>query len=172
MMTRLSFALAVSLVAHASSACTSVRVLQTSGSSAPVAGIRDVAVVVENGAMPRDQEVAFRSYAMAGAIRSALIGELEDREKLSKDGVTLEFSPTSFRLRSGTTLALVGVMAGSDHLSGTISIKDGEQVLRTFDAGARGSDSFYSGLFTWRLSAGRRADRFCRLIARRVAEDL
>jgi hypothetical protein len=163
---------ALALVVLAGSSCTSVRVLQTSGSDDPIVGIKDVAVLVAADAMPRDQEVTFRTYAMAGAVRSALLNELKDHGKLTPDGATLEFSPTGFRLRSGTTLVLVGVMAGSDHLSGTIAIKDGDRVVRTFDAGVNGSDSFYSGLFTWRISASRRADRFCRLIARDVVGQL
>jgi hypothetical protein len=151
--------------------CTSARVMQTSGSNDPIA-IRDVTVVVRPDAISKDQESAFRSYAMSGAIRSALLDEIKRRGKLATSGPTLEFSVTGFRVRSGSTLFLVGVMAGSDHLSGVVTVTDEAGVVKTFEAGARGNDSAYSGLFMWRLSATRRADLFSRMIAKRVVDQL
>jgi hypothetical protein len=118
------------------------------------------------------REDAFRVYAMSGAIRRALLKELQRRGKLAPDGPLLEFTATGFRLRSTSTIILVGVMAGSDYLTGVATVERDGAVIKAFEASARGTESLWSGLALWRLPATRRADLFCRLIARKIADQL
>ena len=79
---------------------------------------------------------------------------------------------TDFRLRSGSAVFWVGVAAGGDHISGTATLRDGDTVLKTFDASAKGIDSAWSAMALWRVSAGRRADHFAKLIARKIVKQL
>jgi hypothetical protein len=106
---------------------------------------------------------------MSGAIRSALLTELAGQGKTAPTGVTVEFAVTDFRLRSGTEVFWLGVMVGSDYLAGTVTVKDGTKVLKTFEASAKSSDSAWSSMATGRVSGDSRANLFCRMIARQIA---
>ena len=149
--------------------CTSSRVFQTSGVSTSVSPIADVQVLLDPGFTPTP---AYHSVSMSGTIRHALITELRREGKMDTTGATLEFTVTGFRLRSGSTVFWVGVMAGGDHVSGRVTVRRGDAVLKTFDVSAKGIDSAWSGMFRWRLSAGRRADRFARMIAEEIVKQL
>jgi hypothetical protein len=98
--------------------------------------------------------------------------ELRDKGKIAATGVTVEFLVTDFRLRSGSQVFWLGVMAGSDHLAGTVTVKNGTTVLKTFDASAKGNESLWSGLVTARITTGSRANVFSEKIARKIADQL
>jgi hypothetical protein len=151
------------------SGCSYARVIQSAGPVESIGAVRDVQVMMD---LDSDREDAFRAYAMSGAIRRALLKELKQHGKLASDGPVLEFTATGFRLRSTSTVLWVGVMAGSDYLTGTAAVKQDGNVLKSFEASARGTESLWSGLALWRLPATRRADLFCRLIARKIADQL
>jgi len=152
--------------------CSSARVFQTSGGLAPLDGVADVVVVVDEDSLPKKNLSYYRSNSMSGAIRSALVKELRKREKIGERGLTLEFEVTDFRLRTGSQVFWLGVMAGSDYLAGTVTVSDQSGVLKTFDASAKGLESLWSGLALFRITAGRRADVFCKMIAKKVVKQL
>jgi hypothetical protein len=152
--------------------CSSSRVFQTSGSTAPVGSISDVRVGLQPGKLNAEVEASYNANSMSGAIRQALLDELRSKGKFSESGAIIEFSVTDFRLRSGVDTFWFGVMAGSDYLAGTVTVKNGETVLKTFDASAKGSESAWSGMATGRVKASSRADLFCRLIARKIVAQL
>lgn len=160
------------LVAMITTGCSSARVFQTSGGLAPLEGVVEVVVVVDEDSLPQKNLSYYRSNSMSGAIRSALVKELRKRDKLGEGGITLEFEVTDFRLRTGSQVFWFGVMAGSDYLAGTVTVSDETGVLKTFDASAKGLESLWSGLALFRLTAGRRADVFCKMIAKKVVKQL
>lgn len=152
--------------------CSSARVFQTSGNDVTVGAISDVQVMLKPGALDADAETDYRSNSISGSIRSALRAELSRRGKIADHGAVVEFTVTDFRLRSGSAVFWIGVMAGPDRLAGTVSVKSGNVVLKTFEASAKGNESLWSGIATGRVSAGSRADVFCRMIARDIANQL
>jgi hypothetical protein len=152
--------------------CSSARVYQTSGTAASVGAVSDVQVALMPGALDADAETDYRANSMSGAIRSALLEELRRRGKIATEGATVEFTVTDFRLRSGSAVFWVGGMAGSDRLAGTVTVKNGATILKTFDVSAKGNESAWSGMALGRVSAGSRADVFCHLIARDIADQL
>jgi len=66
----------------------------------------------------------------------------------------------------------VGVKAGGDRLAGTVIVKKGATVVKAFEASAKGNESAWSGMALGRVSAGSRADVFCRMVARDIAQQL
>ena len=160
------------LVVVLAAGCSSARVFQTSGPITPLEGVAEVLVVVDEDSLPNKNLSYYRSNSMSGAIRSALVKELKKRGKLNNRDVTLEFKVTDFRLRTGSQVFWFGVMAGSDYLAGTVTVSDETGVLKTFDASAKGLESLWSGLALFRLTAGRRADVFCKMIAKKVVKQL
>lgn len=131
--------------------------------------VSDVVVVLGDGFTP---SASYRSVSMSGTIRHALMMELKRKKKLDPTAAVLEFTVTDCRLRTGSQVFWWGVAAGGDHVAGTVTIRLGDQILKTFDASAKGIDSAWSGMALWRLSAGRRADRFARMIARDVVDQI
>lgn len=148
--------------------CSSARVFQTSGPAAPVETIADISVTLQPGRLSRGAEAFYDANSMSGAIRSALLKELRRKGKFDSKGAIIEFSVTDFRLRSGFEVLMIGNMAGGDYLAGTVTVKQGGTVLKTFQASAKGSQTWVTG----RISANSRADLFCRLIARKIVEQL
>lgn len=161
--------LAVSAIALG---CSSARVFQTSGTAASVGAISDVQVALKPGALDADTETDYRTNSISGSIRTALLTELRTRGKIAARGATVEFTVTDFRLRSGSAVFWIGVMAGGDRLAGTVTVKNGATVLKTFEASAKGNESAWSGMATGRVTSGSRADLFCRMIARDIADQL
>jgi hypothetical protein len=151
--------------------CSSSRVFQTSGSSERVLAISDVEVV-QSSVLSGEAESSYRQNSMSGAIREALLNELRRKGKLDPSGATIKFAATDFRLRSGVAVAWIGVMAGDDYLSGTIIVKRGDAVLKSFEASAKSSDSAWSATATGHLSSNSRADLFCRMIAKKIVTQL
>ncbi len=160
------------LVCIFAAGCSSSRVYQTSGSDVPVGTVSEVLVTVRPGSLDAGSESWYRANSMSGTIRSALMEELRDKGKIAATGVTVEFLVTDFRLRSGSQVFWLGVMAGSDHLAGTVTVKNGTTVLKTFDASAKGNESLWSGLVTARITTGSRANVFSEKIARKIADQL
>ncbi len=152
--------------------CSSARVYQTSGTTASVGAVSDVQVALKPGALDAGAATDYRANSMSGAIRSALLAELRHKEKIAAEGATVEITVTDFRLRSGSAVFWVGVMAGDDRFAGTVTVKNGATILKTFDASAKGNESAWSGMALGRVSAGSRADVFCRMIARDIANQL
>ena len=152
--------------------CSSARVFQTSGTAASVGAVSDVRVTLKPGALDSDTETDYRANSISGSIRTALLAELRRRGKTAAQGATVEFTVTDFRLRSGSAVFWVGVMAGGDRLAGTVTVKNGATVLKTFEASAKGNESAWSGMALGRVSAGSRADLFCRMIAHDIANQL
>jgi hypothetical protein len=152
--------------------CSSSRVLQTSGSAAPTGLIAEVKVELKPEGMKQEDQEAYRANSMSGAIRAALLDELRRQKKLADDGATIDISVTDFHLRTGTEVFWIGVMAGSDYLAATVTVKRGDAVLKTFEASAKGSESAWSGLVLGRVSSNSRADLFCRMISKRVMSQL
>ena len=152
--------------------CSSARVFQTSGTAASVGSVSDVHVALKPGALDADTETDYRANSISGSIRTALLAELSRKGKTAAKGATLEFTVTDFRLRSGSAVFWVGVMAGGDRLAGTVTVKNGATILKTFEASAKGNESAWSGMALGRISAGSRADLFCRMIARDIAKQL
>jgi hypothetical protein len=152
--------------------CSSARVFQTSGTSAAVGAVSDVQVTLRPGALDADAASDYRSNSISGTIRTALLSELSRKGKTASQGVTVEFAVTDFRLRSGAAVFWVGVMAGGDRLAGTVTVRRGATVLKSFEASAKGLESAWSGMALGRISAGSRADVFCRMIAKNIADQL
>lgn len=139
---------------------------------APVTKIADVRVSVRPDTLTGEGETAYRANSMSGAIRAALVKELRKGDKLADSGAVIEFCVTDFQLRTGTEVFWIGAIAGSDYLAGTVAIKNGETVIKTFEASAKGSESAWSGMVLGRVSANSRADLFCRMIAKRIVQQL
>jgi hypothetical protein len=152
--------------------CSSSRVLQTSGTTAPVGHISEIKVNLQHGKIKAQDEETYHVNSVSGAIRQALIDELQQCGKLSNSGVTIEMDVTAFRLRSGTEVFWLGVMAGSDYLAGSITVKDGDRIIKTFAASAKGTESAWSGMATGRLTGNSRVDLFCRSIAKKITSQL
>ena len=129
-------------------------------------------VALKPGALDADTETDYRTNSISGSIRTALLDELRRKGKVAAQGATVEFTVTDFRLRSGSAVFWVGVMAGGDRLAGTVTVKNGATILKTFEASAKGNESAWSGMALGRVSAGSRADVFCRMIAEDIANQL
>ncbi|MEI6126712.1 MAG: hypothetical protein WCQ99_09200 [Pseudomonadota bacterium] len=149
--------------------CISARVFQTSGTTDTVAPVSDVKVIV---ALDPASEAWYRTNSTSGALRAALIDELRHAGKFAPSETILEFTVTDFYLRSFAQIFWLGYMAGSDSLVGNVTVKKGSTIVKTFDASAKGSDSAWSAMVLFRLSAGGRDDSLCRLIAKKTARDL
>lgn len=152
--------------------CSSSRVFQTSGRAESVGAVSDVLVVLKPGVLDPDTETDYRTNSMSGAIRSALLAEIRTRGKIASEGAVVEFTVSDFRLRSGSAVFWVGVMAGGDRLAGSVALKRGTSIVKTFDVSAKGNESAWSGMALGRISAGSRADVFCRMIAKNIADQL
>lgn len=165
------YSLAV-LVCFIAVGCSSARVFQTSGTAASVGAVSDVLVALKPGALDADTETDYRANSMSGSIRTALLAELRGKGKTAPQGATVEFAVTDFRLRSGSAVFWAGVMAGGDRLAGIVTVRNGTTVLKTFEVSTKGNESAWSGMALGRVSAGSRADVFCRMIAREIANQL
>ncbi len=160
------------LVCFVAVGCSSARVFQTSGTDGSVGAVSDVQVSLKPGTLDASAESDYRANSISGSIRSALLAELRRKGKTAAQGATVEFTVTDFRLRSGSAVFWSGIIAGGDRLAGTVTVKNGATVLKTFEASAKGSESAWSGMALGRVSAGSRADLFCRMIARDIANQL
>ena len=152
--------------------CSSARVFQTSGSMGSVGTVSDVHVSIHPGSLDVDTESYYRTNSISGLLRTAVLAELRRKGKVDTNGAKIEISVTDFRLRSGSAVFWVGVMAGSDHIASVIVVKKGNISLKTFEASASGNESLWSALATGRLSTGSRANLFCQMIARNIASQL
>ncbi len=152
--------------------CSSSRVIQTSGPETKTIKVSEVVVAAKPDSVSEGVAASYNSYSMSGVIRQSLMNELKKKGKISDSGDLVEVSVTGFRMRPGVTVVWVGIMAGSDSFSATVSVKRGDKVLKTFDVSARNSDSFWSALAMFRVSANTRAERFSHTIARKIADKL
>ncbi len=163
---------AITCIGFTGLACSSARVFQTGGAATYSGVISEVTVAVKPGSLDAGAHTDYRSNSVSGALRTALLEELRRKGKTGQQGATLEFTVTDFRLRSGSAVFWVGVMAGTDRLAGTVTVRQGSTVVKTFEASAKGNESAWSGMALGRVGAGSRVDVFCRMIARDIAEQL
>ena len=76
-------------------------------------------------------------------LKTAVEGELGKAAKLrSGSSRVLEIEVTEFRLRSGATVFLAGIMAGVDTLQVKVRVREGAQVVREFTTGDSTSGGF------------------------------
>ncbi len=152
--------------------CSSARLFQTSGTFATVGPVSDVQVTLRPGVLDADVACDYLSNSFAGTIRAVLSCELSPKGKTDSQGPTMEFAVTDFRLRFGAAVFWVGGMAGRVRLVGTVTVRRGATVLKSFEASAKGLESAWSGMALDRISAGSRADVFCRKFAKNFAGQL
>lgn len=152
--------------------CLSAGVSQTLGTFATFGPVSDVQVTFRPGALDADAASDYRSNSISWTFRAVLLSELSRKGKTASQGATVEFAVTDFRLCSGAAVFWVGVMTGGDRLAGTVTVRRGATVLKSFEASAKGLESAWSGMALGRISAGSRADVFCRMIAKNIAGQL
>ena len=166
---RIGFLLVCGLLAV--TGCTTSRVYQTSGSPPSELSVAVVRVTVAPG-LPAGAMTDYNAFAIGGVLREALTTELAKKGRLQKDGAELVFNITGLRIRTGSQITSIGVLAGGDNLSGVAKIFVNDEPVQTFEATAGGNDSFWSSLFTGRVSGSRRAEFFAQQIARRIVEKI
>jgi hypothetical protein len=152
--------------------CATSRVVETVGSGSSNISISDVTVTTDKAQFDPDTVAWYRQNAMSGTIRAALLKELRTAGRLSASPYQLQFAVTDFRLRSNAQVLWVGVMAGKDYLTGTVSILQGGKVVRQFEVTATGSDSAWSALALGRTGNDTRADMLANMIAKQLVAQL
>jgi len=155
----------------AGTGCTTSRVYQTSGSPSSELTVAEVRVTVSPG-LTAGAVTDYNAFAIGGVLRQSLMRELSKQGRLQKGGAELVFNVTGLRIRTGSQITSIGVLAGGDNLSGVATILVNDEPIKTFEATAGGNDSFWSSLFTGRVSGSRRAEYFAQEIARGIVEQI
>jgi hypothetical protein len=100
-------------------------------------------------------------------LKTAVEGELGKAAKLrSGSPRVLEIEVTEFRLRSGATVFLAGIMAGVDTLQVKVRVREGAQVVREFTTGDSTSGGFGG------LSSSSRYQTMADAVAERLRTEL
>jgi len=124
-------------------------------------------VITVNPAIPADKQARFATAEGPSRLQRSLEAKLSQTGRLRPDSPNvLEVDVTSYRMRSGAAVFWVGAMAGADALGVTVTVRDGDSVVRTFPTGAA-SIGAYAG-----LDQVSRLERLVEATALRLLKDL
>ena len=151
--------------------CTSSSVYQSGGGAGTVQGISAINVEMSEKMHPESREW-YRQNAVSGALYQTIQKELQKNGKWGTGSQTLHVSVTDFRVRSGSQVFWVGVMAGSDYVAAEVEARQGDTTVKKFAAGAKSLHSATSGLLTGKLTSRRRVETLCKSVAKNLVEQL
>jgi len=124
-----------------------------------------VSVNVSDGLPPDKSEVFLEEHGPA-RLQSAIIRLGTERGKLQRlPGRIVEVTLTSLHLRSAGTIAMLGLMSGTDSVGVRVRVRRGAEIEREYETGT-GSLGFMRG------ASANRLDNIIEVLASRIVEQL
>jgi hypothetical protein len=143
---RASRGIAAALAFGAMVACSSQRAPEPER-QAPVGQVASVgSVMVSADGLPADRKERFDKVDGSSRLARSVESELTRSGRLDKKSSrVLELKVVRYRVRSGATTFMFGMMAGVDLLDVKATVREGDKVLEEFSTGA-GTSGAFAGL--------------------------